>query len=106
MVLLAVVSCSPAGSPAGEVEVGFSREEVIEAVGQPDTTQEFTLPSEPFFGPQEGLANILAPGTLVEEWAYELNDEILYVWFASESGEPREDWPVVATGVYPAGAVF
>lgn len=105
-IVVALVSCSPdAGSP-DDVEVGFSREEVIEVMGQPAATQEFILPDQPFFGPQEGLANLLPAGVVVEEWVYELDGEILYVWFAGEPAELREGWKVVATGVYPEGAVF
>ena len=106
LVALFGVSCSADEPTAGEVEVGFTRDKVVEIMGQPDATQEFILPNEPFFGPQEGLASLLPAGTLVEEWVYELDEEVLYVWFASETGEAQEEWLVVATAVYPAGAVF
>ena len=104
--MLVLVSCSLDTSSSGEIEVGFSRDDVIDANGQPAAIQDFVLPDQPFFGPQESLASLLPPGVVVEEWVYELNGEILYVWFASESGEPREGWLVIATGIYPAGAVF
>jgi len=104
--VVALVSCSSDTASADDVEVGFSRQEVIETMGQPAATQEFMLPDQPFFGPQEGLASLLPPGTVVEEWVYELDGEILYVWFASESAEPREQWRVISTGIYPEGAVF
>lgn len=106
LIMFALVSCSPDTASPDEVEVGFSRDDVIEAMGQPAATQEFILPDEPFFGPQEGLANLLPPGTVVEEWVYELDGEILYVWFASDLAEPRERWLVVATATYPEGVVF
>jgi hypothetical protein len=64
------------------------------------------LPDHPFFGPQEGLANLVPPGTEFEEWVYEIGDEVLYVWFFGEADEPREDWLVLATARYPKDAVF
>ena len=106
LVLLAVASCSSTPSSPGEVEIGFSREEVIEVMGEPATTQDFVLPDQPFFGPQESLTSLLPPGTVVEEWVYELDEEVMYVWFAGKSNLPREEWLVIETGVYPAGAVF
>lgn len=106
LVLLALASCSSTSSSPDEVEIGFSRDEVIEVMGEPTTIQDFVLPDEPFFGPQEGLERLIPPGTVVEEWVYELDEEIMYVWFASESNLPRAEWLVIETGVYPAGAVF
>jgi hypothetical protein len=106
LVLLAIANCSSATSSPDDVEIGFSRDEVIEVMGEPAMTQDFVLPDQPFFGPQESLANLLPPGTLVEEWIYELDEEVMYVWFASESNLPRAEWLVFETGVYPAGVVF
>ena len=106
LVLLAVASCSSTSSSSDEVEIGFSREGVIEVMGEPATIQDFILPDQPFFGPQESLANILPPGTVVEEWIYELDEEVMYVWFASDSDIPRDEWLVIETGLYPAGVVF
>lgn len=106
LMVLVIAGCSSAPSSPAEVEIGFSRDEVIEIMGEPATTQDFVLPDQPFFGPQEGLASLLPPGTVVEEWIYELDEEVMYVWFAGESGLPREEWLVIETGLYPAGAVF
>lgn len=105
-VLLAIVGCFSTSSSPDEVEIGFSRDEVIEVMGEPSTIQDFVLPDEPFFGPQEGLERLIPPGTVVEEWIYELDEEVMYIWFASESGLPREEWLVIEIGVYPVGAVF
>ncbi|MGD2048096.1 MAG: hypothetical protein PVH03_01305 [Chloroflexota bacterium] len=106
LVFLTLASCSSTSSSPDEVEIGFSRDEVIAVLGIPSTIQDFVLPDEPFFGPQESLTNLLPPGTMVEEWMYELDDKVMYVWFASESDLPRDEWLVIKTEVYPAGAVF
>jgi hypothetical protein len=100
-----LVACSPASSALTEVTAGSSKEDVIALYGEPDRRQEFLIPDEPFFGPQEGLIDLVAPGTLVEEWVYEIGDEELYIWFAGES-EDREAWRVLALGRYPKDAVY
>jgi hypothetical protein len=48
-------------------------------MGEPDHIQEFILPAEPFFGPQEALVNLVPAETLIEEWQYEIEDELLYI---------------------------
>jgi hypothetical protein len=106
LALFVASSCSSTPSSPDEVEIGLSREEVVEVMGEPTTIQDFVLPSEPFFGPQEDLVSLIPPGTVVEEWIYELEEEVMYVWFASESGLPRGEWLVIGTGLYPADAVF
>ena len=106
LVAALVSSCSLNPQPPTKIEKGLSRDEVIVALGEPDQIQDFVLPDQPFFGPQEGLINIVPPGTTVEEWVYETSEEVLLVWFAGEPGEKREDWKVIETGRYPAGAVF
>ena len=54
------VSCSLAATPALEVTNGSSKEDVIALYGEPVRTQEFIIPDEPFFGPQEGLIDLVA----------------------------------------------
>ena len=89
-----------------EIENGLSKDEVIASLGEPDQTREFILPDVPFFGPQESLVNLVAPGTVIEEWVYEIGDEVLYVWFSGEVDQLREDWLVLATARHPKDAVF
>ena len=101
-----LVCCAPAALPPAEIGVGSSKDEVIASLGEPDRTQDFILPDEPFFGPQESLVNLVPAGTPIEEWVYEIGDEVLYVWFAGEARESREGWLVVATASYPKDAVF
>lgn len=106
IVSLLLVGCAPAPLPPVEIGEGASKEDVIASLGEPLRTQEFILPAEPFFGPQEGLAALLPPGTVVEEWVYERGEEDLYIWFAGEEGQAQEDWRVVAKGSYPRDAVY
>jgi hypothetical protein len=107
VLLLAVASgCSAERDAASEIQAGQTRDEVVAAVGEPDEVDEVTLPSEPFFGPQEGLASLLPAGTRVEEWRYRSAGEVMYVWFAGGASKPREDWTVIDTAVFPADAVF
>lgn len=106
LVAALVAGCASSAPPSTTVEQGSSRAEVRAALGEPDQIQEFVLPDQPFFGPQESLADILPSGTAVEEWAYKSGEEVLLVWFAADPGERREDWRVVETGSYPAGAVY
>ena len=72
-----LVACSPFPAPTSEVTQGPSKEEVIALYGEPDRVQDFILPDEPFFGPQEGLSSLVPPGTVIKEWVYEIEDEEL-----------------------------
>ena len=107
-VLLGLILFTTACAPASTTEIlpGQTMAQVRAAAGEPDENQEFTLPSEPFFGPQERLANLLPAGTQVEEWRYLIEDEVTYVWFAGETGASRETWTVVDTATYPADVVW
>ena len=108
IILIAIVlaGCSPSSSPPPEVSKGSSKGEVIALVGEPDQTQDFILPGEPFFGPQESLINLVPAGTVIQEWVYEIGDEVLYVWFTGEEGKLREDWLVLDSARYPKDAVY
>jgi hypothetical protein len=101
-----IVSCSPATAPSTEIKPGSSKEDVIALYGEPDRTQEFIIPDEPFFGPQEGLIDLVPPGTLIEEWVYEIGDKELYIWYAGDNNQAREDRLVLDLGRYPKGAVY
>ena len=85
------VGCSPTSLPPSEIVKGSSKVEVIASLGEPDQVQDFILPDVQFFGPQESLINLVAAGTMIEEWVYEIGDEVLYVWFTGESDELHED---------------
>ncbi len=101
-----LVRCSPVSLPPSEVERGSTKVEITESLGKPDHTQEFILPDEPLFGPQESLINLVPSGTVIEEWEYEIGNEILYVWFTGQIDELRENWVVIDTARYPKDAVY
>jgi len=106
MLVVILVACSPISTPPVEVTRGSLKEEVIALYGEPDRAQEFIIPDEPFFGPQESLIDLVPPGTLIEEWVYVIGDEELYIWFTGENDEARENWLVLDLGRYPTGAVY
>jgi hypothetical protein len=101
-----LAGCQSVDSPAAEVREGSTRDEVRTALGEPAEVNEFVLPSEPFFGPQEGLSGIVPAGSGVEEWVYRQDGEVLYVWFSGQPGEDQAGWTVIMTATYPKDAVF
>ncbi|HET6371234.1 MAG TPA: hypothetical protein VFG95_08555 [Nitrospiria bacterium] len=88
------------------VDTGSMRADVRARMGEPEQVREFKLPEGPFFGPQESLAGLVPAGTLVEEWVYRVGNDELYVWFAGAEGEAKDQWRVLETARYPAGAVY
>ncbi len=103
---LLLAGCGGLAGGSLEVAVGATQEEVRQHLGEPQREQDFIMPEVPFFGPQESLTGLVLPGVVVKEWVYTVGDEELYVWFASAQGQKAGLWRVVATGRYPAGAVF
>jgi hypothetical protein len=106
IIAVLLIACSPTSVPPPEIGKGSSKEDIIASLGEPDQTQDFILPDEPFFGPQESLVNLVPAGTVIEEWVYEIGDEVLYVWFTGEDDDLREDWRVLVTARYPKDAVY
>jgi hypothetical protein len=106
LLMILIIGCSPAPTPPAEITQGSTKDDVFVLYGEPDRTQEFIIPDEPFFGPQEGLINLVPPGTTIEEWVYEIGDEELYIWFTGEEDTTREEWRVLDLGRYPKGAVY
>jgi hypothetical protein len=106
IIAVVFVGCSPKSSIPSEIVKGSSKEDVIASLGEPNQTQDFILPDGPFFGPQESLVNLVPAGTVIEEWVYEIGDEVLYVWFTGEDDDLREDWLVLVTTRYPKDAVY
>ena len=106
LITVVLVGCSPTSNLPPEVGKVSSKAEVIALLGEPDQTQDLKLPNEPFFGPQESLINLVPAGTVVEEWVYEIGDDVLYVWFKGEVDQLREDWLVLDTARYPKDAVY
>lgn len=106
LVLFIITGCSPSTLSPAEIEVGSTKGEVIALLGDPDQSQEFILPDEPFFGPQESLVNLVPAGTVIEEWVYELGEDVLYIWFTGEGGNSGEDWLVLDIAKHPKDAVY
>jgi hypothetical protein len=100
IIAVILVGCSPTSSVPSEIRKSSFEGDVIASLGEPDQTQDFILPNEPFYGPQESLVNLVPAGTAIEEWRYEIGDEVLYVWFTGEDDDLREDWLVLATARY------
>ena len=101
-----IAGCLRAQSPQVELEVGFTHQEVRDALGEPDETQEFVVPDGPFFGPQETLSGLVPAGSLVEEWRYELNDEVRYVWFYGDPAAGKDARKLIATTIVPRDAIY
>ena len=89
-----------------KIETGASRAEVTACLGKPAEVREYDLPTGSFFGPSEGLASTLKPGTPVEEWLYYADDQTYYLWFASAVDETKQNWRLVDKAIYPTGADF
>ena len=108
MIWLAILlgACQASPGNAVVINTGFSRAEVRALMGEPERVQEFILPETPLFGPQESLAELIPAGTWVEEWVYTVGEDELYVWFAGEKGQAKDQWRVIETARYPAGAVY
>jgi hypothetical protein len=106
LVAVLLIGCSHTQPSAAEIGTGSSKEEVLALLGEPDQNQDLILPDVPFFGPQEGLANLLPAGTLVEEWVYEVEDDLVYIWFTGEGENSRQNWLVLDTARYPKDAIY
>ena len=89
-----------------QVKPGQSRSDVSAALGEPAEINQHEMPEGLFSGPSEGLISELEPGAPFEEWIYRQDGQDYYIWFASDSGEPQENWQVTLTANYPEGAVF
>lgn len=110
-ILLAVLALLIAGCaklPVAHVEpeVGLTHQQVRAALGEPDEREEFMMPQGPLFGPQEKLSGVVPAGGVVEEWRYEHDGQVIYVWFHARRGAGQEVRKVIATATYPKGAVY
>lgn len=106
LVAMGLAGCSQSTNPPVPIQPGFSRADVRANLGDPDEVKEFLLPEGPFYGPQESLVDLASPGTPIEEWIYQMGEEVQFVWFAGEPDQPIERWTVIETAIYPAGAVY
>ena len=104
--MIGVAGCAKPGSPASEVEEGFTREEVRNALGESYKVQDFLVPDQPFFGAQEILASLVPPRSTLEEWVYQMDGDLMYVWVSGEAGQGRDSWTVIGTARHPEDAVY
>lgn len=105
LLLLALAGCRSAEPDFDRVSPGNSRAQVRELAGEPDRIRMDILPEGAFFGPQEALTPLLAPGAPYEEWVYLQEDIEIYVWFSGSPADP-DGWLVVHTASSPVGAVY
>ena len=103
---LLMAGCSPGEKAPPSFQVGSTQGEIFEVMGAPDQSQQFIIPDEPFFGPQEELVEVLPAGTEVEEWQYASGDQVLYIWFIGDNDQPRNQWVVISHASYPSGAIY
>jgi hypothetical protein len=104
--VLSLSACQGSTTDTPVIQPGASRSEVRAQLGEPEQIQDFSLPEPPFFGPQEGLTDLIPAGTLVEEWIYTIGQDALYIWFAGEEGQARDQWRVIETARYRAGPFY
>ncbi len=86
----------------GHLSPGCPATEVMAELGDPTRRGEFQMPEGPFWGPAEGITNLVEPGTDVEEWVYDIEGSSYYFWFTG----PTNARLLVAKAEYPADAVF
>ncbi|MBI4537620.1 MAG: hypothetical protein HY712_06655 [candidate division NC10 bacterium] len=103
---LLMAECLSAQIPRAELAAGLTRQEVRDALGEPDEKLEFVMPDGPFFGPQEALSGLVPSGSLVEEWRYELNADVRYVWFYGDTAAGGGGRRLIATTTVPKDAVY
>lgn len=107
LLMTLIAACTGLPAKPVEPEAGTTPQEVRDALGEPDETQEFVMPDGRFFGPQERLIGLVPAGDVVEEWRYHLaGDEVMYVWFYASSTFGEADLLVVATATLPKDAVY
>ena len=105
ILLLSLAACTNVEARLAQVQPGMSRQEVRDLLGEPDQAYVSTLPEGYFFGPQEGLVDLIPAGGGYEEWIYQVGDDDFYVWFSGE-GNAMERWTVIRTARYPRDAVW
>jgi len=107
LIILPVTGCAESFEEQFEsVAVGASRVSVEQKLGEARKTTSGRVPSDPFWGPQEGLEAVLGAETEYEEWQYRSNNRIYLVWFGNKNDSRKQKWRVVGKTSYPEGAVF
>ena len=105
LLLLSLTACTDVETQLAQVKPGLSKSEVQDLLGEPEQAYVSMLPEGYFFGPQEGLADLISPGERYEEWIYHIGEDDFYVWFAGD-GYSMDSWTVIRTARYPRDAVW
>ena len=108
LLVLLLVSCDWESfeEKFSKVQIGHSREQVTQLLGDPNMKKDDTVPKGPYFGPQKGLESMIGPGSSYEEWQYKNNKRDYFIWFSTTSAKPKSQWVVVNKADYPEGVVF
>jgi hypothetical protein len=106
ILIFLLTACTTGRLKWGNIPIGTSLGEVRKQLGDPDRQQDFSLPEVPFWGPQEKLAGLIPPGTIIEEWVYVKGDKEFYIWFVGEDEQSKDLWKVIETGKAPVDAVY
>ena len=89
-----------------EVQPGYSRARVLDALGSPLSKAQDRLPKPPFWGPIEALDGVIEPGASFESWLYRHDRQDYVVFFSGRPKVPKDQWSVIGKTKYPTGAVF
>ena len=101
IIAMALVACSGSSEPIHlQIEVGQTKQEIIEAVGEPDSKETIIKNAEHIFGPAAGFWYDLPMGTELEAWVYEDEGGYLHLYFVD--GSVRLDYKAFT----PEGVVY
>ena len=105
-ILILLTSCLKTQNPELKLKTGLSQDEVRHLLGQPNEMRDFVMPDGAFFGPQEILSGVIPTGGLVEEWRYNVDDEVMYLWFYSATKEGKDKMKLISTATVPKDAIY
>jgi len=103
--------CSPVAGPKSDPVPdpvkSSSKSDVLASMGEPDQIQDLIVSKNSgLFGPQERFLRYLPDGTVIEQWRYEIGDEIVIVLFSGEIADARENWLVLGAIRFSVDVVF
>jgi len=96
-----LVGCTGSSEPIHQqVEVGQTKQEIIDAVGEPDSKENTVKNAEHINGPEEDFWDDIPMGAELEVWGYEDRGGHLNLYFVD--GSDRLDYKAFA----PEGVVY
>lgn len=96
-----LVACSVSREPIHlRIEVGQTKQEIIDAVGEPDSKENIFKNVEYIFGPEEEFWDKIPMGAELEVWGYDDEGGHLNLYFVD--GSDRLDYKAFA----PEGVVY